>query len=391
VKVLMVTTDFTPKPFGGIGRHVGELVEALRNIGVKVTVVLPHREENLDPGADAVQTPPVGPQVNAAELTGNLFSLHHNNIGLAAVGGRLVGREHFDIVHGHEFFAGLATTTLARVAGARSILSKHFVTRNGPPAWQKEPAYPYAVDMERWSVQTADRLIAVSEGLASSIREIDADAASRCAVIHNGTNIADWPSAEATTTLRERYCRPGELLLLAVGRLTYQKGCDIAVQALAQMDRPARLVFVGVGPQQEELVALSRQLGVQDRVQFVGYVEGAPLADLYRASDVVIAASRHEGFGIVVAEALSLGRPVAAARIEGITEQITHGVNGLLFEKENAAELAQCLRQLFDEPGRREEWGREAARLARTRYAWEHIARQTVEQYEIALRLPARS
>lgn len=386
----MVTTDFTPKPFGGIGRHVGELVEALRGIGVKVTVVRPHREEKLDPGPGVVQAPAVGPPVNASELTGNLFSLHHDNLGLAAVGGRLIGQEHFDIVHGHEFFAGLATATLARVAGARSVLSKHFVTRNGPPHWQKEPTFSYAVDMERWSVQTADRLIAVSEELAGSIREIDADAASRCAVIHNGTNIADWPRSETAATLRERYCQPGELLLLAVGRLVPQKGGDLAVRALAQVDRPARLVFVGEGPQRDELVALARQLGIQDRVHFAGYVEGAPLADLYRGSDAVIAASRYEGFGIVVAEALSLGKPVVGSSVSGITEQVTHGVNGLIFEKEHVAELARCMRQLFDEPERREEWGREAARLARPRYGWEPIARRTVEQYELALRLPAR-
>jgi glycosyltransferase involved in cell wall biosynthesis len=137
--------------------------------------------------------------------------------------------------------------------------------------------------------------------------------------------------------------------LLALGRLHANKGFDVLLRALALLPG-ARLAIAGEGPERAALAALAAQLGVADRVAFLGWREdtGALLA----ACDILVCPSRHEPLGNVVLEAWSAGRPVVAAAAQGPSELIADGVTGLLVPKEAPEPLAAAIAGLLAAPDR---------------------------------------
>jgi glycosyltransferase involved in cell wall biosynthesis len=148
---------------------------------------------------------------------------------------------------------------------------------------------------------------------------------------------------------------PGATRLLAMGRLHRNKGFDIALRALALLPG-AHLSIAGEGPERGALETLARELGVADRVGFLGW--RADIGALLAACDIFVCSSRHEPLGNIVLEAWSAGRPVVAARAQGPAELVTDGENGLLVPVEDAEALATAIAGLIADPER-------AARLAR--------------------------
>ncbi len=111
-------------------------------------------------------------------------------------------------------------------------------------------------------------------------------------------------------------------VIVAAGRLVKEKGFDVAIRALARMqDRTARLVFLGDGPQIENLTLLAASLGVQDRVEFAGYVRD--ISPRLAKARLLLMSSYYEGFGAVLVEALAAGRPV-------VSTDCTPAINDLL-------------------------------------------------------------
>lgn len=148
---------------------------------------------------------------------------------------------------------------------------------------------------------------------------------------------------------------PGAPRLLAMGRLHPNKGFDVLLRALALVPG-AHLSLAGEGPERAALETLAAELGVADRVAFLGWRRdtGALLA----ACDVFVCSSRHEPLGNIVLEAFSAERPVVAAAAAGPVELIRDGQNGLLVPLEAPEPMAAAIAALIAEPAR-------AAALAR--------------------------
>lgn len=135
--------------------------------------------------------------------------------------------------------------------------------------------------------------------------------------------------------------------LLAIGRLHQNKAFDTLLRALALLPG-ATLALAGEGPEDAALRRLAGELGVAERVAFLGWRRdvGALLA----ACDVFVCPSRHEPLGNVVLEAWSAGRPLVAADSQGPSEMVTNGANGLLVPKDVPQALAEALRDLLGDP-----------------------------------------
>jgi glycosyltransferase involved in cell wall biosynthesis len=138
---------------------------------------------------------------------------------------------------------------------------------------------------------------------------------------------------------------PGAPRLLALGRLHRNKGFDVLLRALALLPGGAHLALAGEGPERAPLEALARELGVANRVAFLGWREdtGALLA----ACDVFVCPSRHEPLGNVVLEAWSAARPVVAAAAQGPRELVRDGETGVLVPVEAAERLAAAIAALL--------------------------------------------
>lgn len=182
----------------------------------------------------------------------------------------------------------------------------------------------------------------------------------RVSVVANGVDDA-FAAPEAPPP------RPGgELRVLFVGRLTNWKGVDTLLLALAGVDG-ARLVVAGDGPQMPPLVALAHQLGVADRVRFVGAAPRAEVRELMRASDVLVLTSLYEGMSHTLLEAAAMGVPAIASTCGGNPEVVCDGDNGILLPPQDVGRLREALVTLRDDERLRHGLALRAWRSARAR------------------------
>jgi glycosyltransferase involved in cell wall biosynthesis len=141
--------------------------------------------------------------------------------------------------------------------------------------------------------------------------------------------------------------------ILAVGRLHRQKGLDVLLDAFARLDaREWQIVLLGEGVERERLERQAQALGVADRVRFVGPV--ADPAPYYRAAQIFVLPSRHEGTPNALMEAMSFGLPaIVSDGSQGPLDLVSDGVTGLVIPVEDATALSAALRRLMDDQGLR--------------------------------------
>jgi glycosyltransferase involved in cell wall biosynthesis len=216
-----------------------------------------------------------------------------------------------------------------------------------------------------WVYRSADAVIVVSDGIAEELRPVVRDPA-RLHVIPNPVEITQL-EALAAADVTHPWLDGQHEVVTAVGRLTRQKDFPTLLNAFAQVSRlrpMARLLIIGEGEDLADLQRMSQALGVQDAVDFPGFLKN-PFAYLSRSSCFVMS-SLWEGFGMAIVEAMASGAPVVATDCPyGPSEILERGRWGILVPPGAAADLASAiLSVLVDEPlGRRlASAGRERAR-----------------------------
>jgi glycosyltransferase involved in cell wall biosynthesis len=191
--------------------------------------------------------------------------------------------------------------------------------------------------IHRFAITRADHVICQGEELAGDLAKLGI--ATPMTVIGNPIDVdeVDRLAADPVTL-------PGEPALLAVGRLSRQKGFDLLLAAFARLllDVPrAHLTIAGTGPDEAALRRQARELGIGERVTFRGFVQNP--YPLMRAADLYVLSSRYEGFPNVALEALACGTPVVATACPGVAALVLPGKNGWLAPVEDVAGLAEAL------------------------------------------------
>ena len=216
------------------------------------------------------------------------------------------------------------------------------------------------------SARRADRVLTGSEWTKRDIVERYEVAADRIVVTPYGVDPAFSPEGAK---------REGPPYALFVGALQERKAPDLALSALSKLDGDLKLVFAGPDRGLGEVLPLSaRALGLEDRVEFTGHVEREELAGLYRGAACLVFASRYEGFGLPVLEAMASGTPVVAVRSSSIPE--VAGDAAVLVERD-AEELAGGIELAISERDRLAAAGLERA----AQFSWAETARRTAEVY----------
>ena len=158
------------------------------------------------------------------------------------------------------------------------------------------------------------------------------------------------PDAANVRLIRQKY--QGKKLILSVGRLVEYKGYKYLIEAARHLDTKHQIVIGGKGPLKEELQELIIQLGVQDRVELIGFVSDEELADYYGACDIFCLSSilKTEAFAIVQIEAMSCAKPIISTDIpgSGVSWVNADGESGLIVEIENPRALADAIRHITE-------------------------------------------
>jgi phosphatidyl-myo-inositol dimannoside synthase len=201
-------------------------------------------------------------------------------------------------------------------------------------------------------------------------------------VLNPGVDTKFFVPAQREHEIRRRLGWDNRSVVLTVGRLQQRKGHDMLIRALpAILARIPNVLYaiVGEGREQESLGQLARQCGVLPHVQFLGNLCDAELRHCYQQCDLFALPNREidgdiEGFGMVLVEAQSCGKPVVAGRSGGTSETMCEGTTGELVACESPAPLAKTLARLLLDEQRREEMGRHARRWVVEQFDWEKLA-----------------
>ena len=365
---------------GGMNVYVRELVSALAQAGVQTDVFVRRWDDTtpdlveVEPGFRVVHVE-AGPPDLAKEQLADVVDIFADGV-----------RDHLrrlgdvDALHANYWLSGVAGHRLKHELELPLVSTFHTLARVKAETGDDEP--------ER-RVRSEASVIGCSDAiLASCAAEVDqlvrlygADPA-RVEIVAPGVDHAFFSPGDrsgARRALRHLHLSDGPVLLF-VGRIQPLKGLDVAVRALAELDRPdATLVVVGgaSGPdgaaEVDRIGKLVADLGVGDQIRFVEPVPHHLLSTYYRAADVCLVPSRSESFGLVALEAAACGTPVVAAAVGGLRTLVDHERTGFLVDDRDPVAFAACVREILAEPALAAGLAERASLRARD-YTWSTAA-----------------
>ncbi len=384
LRILLVTWEYPPVVEGGLARHVGKLAEQLVRGGADVHVLTrgPQRESAEQDGVVVHRVPePAYPR----ELGGFVDWVARLNDDLHRAGHALLEEHEFDVVHGHDWLVATAAKRLADFARRPLVVTVHATEYGRHQGWVHVAPQSDIHRTERWMVQGSDQVIVCSHYMRGHVADLFAVDEERIAVVPNGIDPADLSPVADLDTLRAEFAAPGEQLILLAGRLVYEKGFHLALEALADVTHRVpgvRFVIAGSGTAEADLRAQAAELGLADRGRFVGWIGDDVLHSLYRIADLTVVPSLYEPFGLVALEAMASGCPCVVADTGGLREVVPPGERvGLRFNGGDAAHLGTMIERLLTDRPLRDRLVAEASEHV-LRFDWTDIAAQTRAIYE---------
>ncbi|MFO0601771.1 MAG: glycosyltransferase [Polyangiales bacterium] len=322
------------------------------------------------------------------ELSGGGITLHElpelgafdpTQVARAALLARRIG---VDVVQSHSYKPHVLALAVRAVTGAPWVGHHH-----GWTAENDKVRLYHRVDA--LTLPRADRVVAVAES-ARDIVVHEGVLTGRVAVIFNAVDAVDLRAPETRGEARAKLgLAPGATVACVVGRLSHEKGQDVALRALARLrDAGAEVTFAfaGDGPDREALAALTRELNLGDRVAFLGHQKRVGL--VYAASDLLVMPSRSEAMPNALLEAMTVSLPVVATRVGGVPEVADHGEHILIAPPDDDAALADAVAACIRDPEAAKQRAARALARAVDRHDPRRRAARYVDLYESLLARP---
>ena len=344
---------------GGIARHVAQVTEALDGAdGLAVDVAAPPDLPFPMPNLRYPVTIPDGGR-------GHLEPIRF----LRAT----VREQGYDVVHAHGLRAGVDACVAARGSARRLVTIHNLVTNET----KGKMAGIYGL-AEPAVVRLADRTLAVSEEIAARLRSRAGRAGDRIEVLYLG--VGEKPPVSRTRAEVRAELAVGEStrLIVTASRLQAQKNLPVMFEALRSV-QDSVLAIAGQGELESELRALATDMGLADRVRFLGF--RADVADLMAAADVFCLSSVWEGVPLAVQEAILLGTPVVGTKVGGMPEIVEDGRTGRLVEPNNHVALSAALRQVLGDAGLAKAYTDAALVALRKRFSTDRMLARLKELY----------
>jgi glycogen(starch) synthase len=394
MRVLTISWEYPPVIEGGLARHVRKLSEELVGRGVEVHVLtrggghLPALEDRHGVIVHRLSEPPFPTDTSAfVRWVGSM------NADMRARAGELCETYDFDLVHSHDWLVAAGAERTARRFGLPWVTTVHATEFGRHQGWVQTYPQSRIHAAERGMVRRADHVITVSEFMGRHVAGVFGVEPSHVTVIPNGIDPADLaPVADDLPALRARFAEPGERLVLLVGRLVYEKGFHIALDALAPViraRRDVRFVVAGTGIAEEELKRQARRLRLMRAGTFLGWVGDDMLHSLYRIADLCIVPSIYEPFGLVALEAMASGCLCIVADTGGLREVVPAGGSvGHRFRSRDVDALRDVVEQVLGDDAARAS-AVEAAREHVLQFDWAEVGRRTESVYRALVPAPA--
>jgi glycogen(starch) synthase len=387
LRILMFTWEYPPRIIGGIARVVEGLSKALTRQGAEVHVITNEMpgspfEEN-DEGVFIHRVAISSPAPNFHTW---VLLMNHYFAKRAGLLQKEVGR--FDIVHAHDWLVLPCASESKSFFGCTMVSTLHSLEykRAGGVT---SPEGHMIESFEWWLTYESSLIIVCSDAMKQDTKWKYQVPDPKIWVIPIGLDPGKFLTAHPDKDrVRERVgVSKSDKMILFVGRLTHQKGCEFLIRAIPSVVKyhNVRLVIVGDGYMRGELEYVAQTTGEGWRIRFMGFIPDSDVVDLMMSADVMVIPSVYEPFGVVALEAMAARVPIVASDVDGLAEIVKHEHNGILVFPRDPSSISWGISRIFSDPGNTQRLVENGTRELSRKYTWDAVAALTLECYKKVL------
>ncbi len=309
------------------------------------------------------------------------------NLALASKLAQVAKIQQLDILHVHYAFPHAVSAYLAKQIAADTRL-KVVTTLHGTDITVLGQD-PTLIDIIRFAINESDMVTAVSQSLIDDTRRT-LQIERSIELAHNFVDERIYFPREVSA-LRAEFAQPHEKVLMHISNFRPVKRVSDVVDlfTLVRRQMPAKLLFVGEGPELPKIMARVREAGLAECVYFLGKQD--EVAELISIADLLLLPSEKESFGLAALEAMACGVPVLASNTGGIPELIEHEVSGLMAPVGEISTMARLALSLLSDEQRLADMRQAAIARARARFSADAIVRRYEQLYEQVLKIEDQS
>jgi glycosyltransferase involved in cell wall biosynthesis len=379
MKILALAWEFPPRLVGGIARHVAELYPEIVKLGHEVHLITV--EFGSAPKYELVE----GIHIHRIPVAGGNDFFHwvtNMNQSMGEHGGKLILEEgNFNVIHAHDWLVGDSAIALKHTFKLPLIATVH-ATEYGRHNGIHTTGQQYIDGKERLLVYEAWRVIVCSAYMRQELQRALHCPGDKIDIIYNGIRPEkkQLPANFDRVSFRRRFANDSEKIVYYVGRMAYEKGVSVLLDAapkiLWEMGGNVKFVIIGGG----NTDALKRQAGYLDiwhRCYFTGFMSDADLDKFQTVADCAVFPSLYEPFGIVALESFAARVPVVVSDTGGLPEVVNHTKTGIVTWTNHPESLAWGVLEVLKNPGYSQWLIDNAYASLAVYFSWEKLAQQT--------------
>lgn len=386
--ILMFSWEYPPFLVGGMGTHVLELVNALAELKTQVTLLTPRWNDGAE--IERIhENATIHRVVPPVAFPSNLFpDAQQTNLTLTDYAHQLLqDGARFDLIHAHDWSTSFAAQAIKKIFKLPLVATMHATERGRGRGHLVNEMSKAINGAEWWLTYEAWRVIATSRFMAEEVRAYFELPADKIVIIPNGVDAARFEDNAATDWrgLRDNWALPHEQIVFFIGRVQYEKGIHVLMDAAQHVLARAphtKFIVAGTGALLPELRQYAEHLGVSDKVLLPGFISDEARDQLFRLADVSVFPSLYEPFGIVALEAMAARCPVIVSDVGGLGEVVDDGYTGIKVPPNNADALAQAILAALRDRAFAAKCAAQAYQVVSQEFSWARVARMTRELYQ---------
>jgi glycosyltransferase involved in cell wall biosynthesis len=383
MKILALAWEFPPRIVGGIARHVAELYPEIIKLGHEVHLLTV--EFGSAPRYEVVEGIHL---YRCAVAHGNDFFhwIANMNESMGKLAGELLkDQDNFDLIHAHDWLVGDAAIALKHIFKLPMIATIHateYGRYNGIHNLRQE----YINGKEKLLAHEAWRIIVCSQYMRDEIQRVFQTPAEKIDVVYNGIRPEKKHHGNQFDRLkfRRRFANDKEKIIYYVGRMTYEKGIsvllDAAPKVIAKMGHTVKFIIIG-GGNTDRLQHQAMSLKIWEQCYFTGFMSDADLDKFQTIADCAVFPSLYEPFGIVALESFAARVPVVVSNTGGLPEVVQHNYTGIVTRANDSDSLTWGILEVLTNPVHSQYLVNNAYRTIVERFSWDDLAKQTVTVY----------
>lgn len=385
MRIAMLSWEYPPKNVGGLSNHVYNLCKALKDIGHEVHVITCEDgtapvEEN-DNGVYVHRITPY--KIETDDFTKWVMQLNFSMIEECTRLIRKLGK--FDIIHAHDWLSTFAAKAIKWSFNIPMVSTIH-ATESGRNNGIRTEMQQYISSTEWLLSYESWKIVACSNYMKNQIVNTFKVSDEKVWVIPNGVDAKAYDFNMDLSSFRRKYATDDEKIILFIGRHVFEKGIQLLIDAapaiIAKCNK-AKIVIAGQGPMTDELKKKVKDMGLENKIKFVGYMDEYEKNRLYKVANACVFPSLYEPFGIVVLEAMAAGCPVVVSDTGGLGEIVQHRVNGLKMINGLVQSLTDNVIEILKDNSLTESIIANAKELVKEKFSWNQIAVVTEKMYKM--------